>query len=145
MERYSNSILHGFTPLPNGTVRIYSEPQTIHCKKDFPVPSRDVTNQTLPGQGEFGYFHTGWGQENRQPFLQCIRTAIEYGVAKVTSWHHNINSVGSSDSSWKKQLKVVNDYLFELGIIFGNSLNAWLRPLNRREKIFSLYRVCPTV
>ncbi len=35
----------------------------VHCKKkvgDFPVPSRDVTNQTLPGRefiphpGEFG-------------------------------------------------------------------------------------------
>jgi hypothetical protein len=56
---------------------------TVKNVVDFPVPSRDVTNQTLPGQGEFGYFHTGWGRENRQPFLQCIRTAIEYGVAQV--------------------------------------------------------------
>jgi hypothetical protein len=40
---------------------------------DFPVPSRDVTSQTLPsgknlinpGQGEFGYWHPGWGRENR--------------------------------------------------------------------------------
>ncbi len=22
----------------------------VHCKKDFPVPSRDVNNQTLPGR-----------------------------------------------------------------------------------------------
>ncbi len=35
---------------------------------DFPVPSRDVTSQTLPGReyckGEFGAWHPGWGQEN---------------------------------------------------------------------------------
>jgi hypothetical protein len=44
---------------------------------DFPVPSRDVTNQTLPGrdnlivpgQGEFGWWHPGWGLENRYPFF----------------------------------------------------------------------------
>jgi hypothetical protein len=35
-----------------------------HCKKkvtDFPVPSRDVTNQTLPGRE--------CGRENRYPFF----------------------------------------------------------------------------
>jgi hypothetical protein len=41
---------------------------------DFPVPSRDVTHQSLPGiifprQGEFGKRHPGWGRENRQPFF----------------------------------------------------------------------------
>jgi hypothetical protein len=41
---------------------------------DFPVPSGDVTYQTLPGresnliipgQEEFGQRHPGWGRENR--------------------------------------------------------------------------------
>jgi hypothetical protein len=42
---------------------------SLHCKKGFPVPSRDGTNQTLlrgeyliiPGQGEFGYSNILFG------------------------------------------------------------------------------------
>ncbi len=28
-------------------------------------------NIIIPGQGEFGSQHPGWGRKNRQPFLQC--------------------------------------------------------------------------
>jgi hypothetical protein len=45
---------------------------TVKKVNEFPVPSRDDTNQTLPGgnnltipgQGEFGKRHPGWGREN---------------------------------------------------------------------------------
>jgi hypothetical protein len=52
-----------------------SQPQYYTVKKvsNFPLPCGDVTNQTLPGRekliipghGEFGYRHPGWGRENR--------------------------------------------------------------------------------
>ena len=49
------------------TVKIYVQKyikhqQTLHCKKkfrDFSVPSRDVTNQTLPGKELFNYSRPG--------------------------------------------------------------------------------------
>ncbi len=57
-------------------VGLSNRPASLHCKKGigFPVPSRDVTDHTLPGreslnysipmQGEFGKWHPGWGREN---------------------------------------------------------------------------------
>jgi hypothetical protein len=36
---------------------------TVKKVIDFPVFSRDATNQ------EFGYWHPGWGRENRKPFF----------------------------------------------------------------------------
>jgi hypothetical protein len=45
-----------------------SQDPSIHCKKgDFPVPSRDVTNQTLPGR-EYSAVRTG---KSLSFFLQC--------------------------------------------------------------------------
>jgi hypothetical protein len=47
---------------------------TIHCKKAvFPSPAGkcltklylDGNNLIIPGQGEFGQSHPGWGRENR--------------------------------------------------------------------------------
>ncbi len=68
-----------------GTVVIHNENDvTMDCcykyctlqKKvcDFPVPSRDFTNEAFPGHGEFGLWHPGWGRENRKPFLQRTGT-----------------------------------------------------------------------
>jgi hypothetical protein len=68
-------------------------------KKDFPVPSRYVTNQTLPGreylnipgQGEFGQWHPGWGRENCKPFLQRSSPSLYFynqKKASRTDLHH---------------------------------------------------------
>jgi hypothetical protein len=58
--------------------------KTLHCKKkvsDFPVPSQDVTNQTLPGK----FFMTRESLVGDTPagagkvahlFLQCISKSI---------------------------------------------------------------------
>ncbi len=38
---------------------LLAQASTIHCKKkvsDIPVPSRDVTNQTLPRRKKLNYF-----------------------------------------------------------------------------------------
>ncbi len=39
----------------------------LHCKKGyrFPVPSRDDTYQTLPGQETFNYFRPGKGNATK--------------------------------------------------------------------------------
>ncbi len=54
-------------------------PYTVKKVSDFPVPSQDVTNQTLPcrelfpGQGEFGYSAIPAGDgKSANIFLQCI-------------------------------------------------------------------------
>ncbi len=49
----------------------------VYCKKkvsDFPVPSRDVTNQTVPG-GDSD-IPAGDGKKIYNLFLQCILTAV---------------------------------------------------------------------
>ncbi len=79
----------------------------IHCKKvvDFPVPSREVTNKIslagnnliFPVQGEFGWWHPGWGQwEIRQPIFTVYLgklTALKSHrlVGKETFLTHNAN------------------------------------------------------
>ncbi len=56
--------------------------QRLHCNKRLLIfPSSagmSLTNLSLagnnlifPGQGEFGQWHSGWGRENLEPFLQC--------------------------------------------------------------------------
>jgi hypothetical protein len=51
--------------LPNNLARqqyIYASVPRLHCKKKvsrFPVPSRDVTNQTLPGLEKLNYSRLG--------------------------------------------------------------------------------------
>ncbi len=57
--------------------------RVVHCKKvnDFPVPSRDVTNQTLPGiiilfparESLVSYIPAGDGEMTITFFLQCNR------------------------------------------------------------------------
>jgi hypothetical protein len=54
---------------------------TLHNKKRLPIfssPAGMLTklslagnNLIIPGQGEFGWCHPGWGRRNRKPFLQC--------------------------------------------------------------------------
>jgi hypothetical protein len=62
----------------------------VHCQKnvrDFPVPIRDVTYQ---GQGEFRWWHPGWGREITNLFLQCgwghcLR--ILYKITRKFKWN----------------------------------------------------------
>jgi hypothetical protein len=54
---------------------------TVKKANDFPILSRDVTNQTLPGweklklfpvrEGLVSGIPAGWGRENHKAFLQC--------------------------------------------------------------------------
>ncbi len=39
----------------------------------------------IPGQGEFGWWHPGWGRENGKPFLQC---GHGYREANTIIRHH---------------------------------------------------------
>ncbi len=66
---------------------------TVKKVTGFPVPSRDVTKQTLPGreyyiipvQGEFGWWHPGWGREKDNRFLQCTSNLIIWWGQDVDS------------------------------------------------------------
>jgi hypothetical protein len=79
----------------------------LHCKKRlaiFPSPARmSLTklslagkNVIIPGQGEFGKWHPGLGQENRQPFFTV------YKVGKGS------NRGLESDCSYRVGRKAVN-------------------------------------
>jgi len=41
-------------------------------------------NLIIPGQGEFGLWHTGWGLKNRKPFLQCRWLRPHQSFARLT-------------------------------------------------------------
>ncbi len=59
---------------------------------DIPVPSRDATYQTLPrreyfiydviipGQGEFGKWHPGWGREYRKAFFTVYLVSYPWEI-----------------------------------------------------------------
>jgi hypothetical protein len=47
--------------------------------------SLDGNNLIIPGQGEFGKWHPGWGRDNRWPFLQCIVNSLLYGFDSLVS------------------------------------------------------------
>ncbi len=66
----------------------------LHCKKKVfvPLPSRDVTNQTLPGreyfifsrpQGEIDQWHPGLGREKGYPFLQFRHKSVHWAYCTV--------------------------------------------------------------
>ena len=66
----------------------------------FPVPSRDVTNQTLPGREKFNYSRPGRGlvsdipagdRENDILFLQCTSINLPYAQKEL---HHCEVSAG---------------------------------------------------
>jgi hypothetical protein len=60
---------------PLGLAMLSAINYTVKKVSDFPVPIRDVTNQTLPGQELFNYSRPGrvWlvgcGRENYNPFF----------------------------------------------------------------------------
>jgi hypothetical protein len=49
-------------------------------------------NLIIPGQGQFGKWHLGWGRENSQPFLQFYRRGAMELVPK--NQEHRIFSLG---------------------------------------------------
>ncbi len=66
---------------------VLSSMQTVKKVIVFPVPSRDVTNETLPGRELLHYSRPGrvWfvtsrlGTGTRYPFLQCMSLLHEDG------------------------------------------------------------------
>ncbi len=77
---------------PKQQFSISSNRISLHCKRnnDFPIPSRDVTNQTLSGceyliitgQEEFGRWHPGCGRENRLFFYSVTGRLWNKDIAR---------------------------------------------------------------
>jgi hypothetical protein len=67
------------------------EGETINCKKkvsDFPVPSRDVTNQTLPERELLNYSPPGrvWLVTFRLGTRKSLTFFTVYGTQRKVSW-----------------------------------------------------------
>ncbi len=79
VQIFTKDWVRTYTAPKMGTVGPYTV-QFLHCKKRLatsPSPAgMSLTklflagsNWIIPGQGEFGWCHPGWGRENCQPFL----------------------------------------------------------------------------
>ncbi len=58
-------LLDGVLVYQESTLNLYYIVYTVKKVIGFPVPSLDGNNYIIPGQGDFGLWHPGWGQENR--------------------------------------------------------------------------------
>jgi hypothetical protein len=88
--------------------------------------SLDGNNLTIPGQGEFGQWHPGWGRENRKPFFTVYSEKWGHGLRIWKAFSQN----GSNDTSFDPPL-------FSLVSTFQYYLRKWF-PKSREFIFFHL-------
>jgi len=128
----------------------------LHCKKkvrDFPVPSRDVTNQTFLGRKYFSYSRPGgvWNRKIANLFLQCGDSALPHFRGTIflqfsthfreNEWRH-IHFNPTSDAVGKKENCLREEGVAELRA--GQENSAHVVVPARRRVLNDLQRTRPS-